>query len=104
MTNAENWLLHYNELKAHIIEHHRLPQKTVVEGRSKLHWWKYQQKKRKAGLLTEEQIRMLDELEQYRSREHTGGRRPKGLQSFMVHGLSLVQGCSASSMRAMLGV
>lgn len=73
--NEESWLLLYNELKAHIIEHHRLPQKTVVEGRSKLHWWKYQQKKRKAGLLTEEQIRLLDELEQYRSREHTGGRK-----------------------------
>lgn len=75
MTNEENWLLHYNELKEHIMLHHRLPQKTVVEGRSKLHWWNYQQKKRKAGLLTEEQMRLLDELEQYRSREHTGGRR-----------------------------
>lgn len=73
--NEDNWLLHYNELKTHIMDHHRLPQKTVVEGCSKLHWWKYQQKKRKAGLLTEEQMKLLDELEQYRSREHTGGRR-----------------------------
>lgn len=75
--NEENWLLHYTELKEHIMEHHRLPQKTVLEGRSKLHWWKYQQKKRKAGLLSEEQLRLLDDLEQYRSREHTGGRKKK---------------------------
>lgn len=73
--NEENWLLHYNELKAHIMEHHRLPQKTVLEGRSKLHWWKYQQMKRKEGKLTEEQCQLLDELMEIRTHEHTGGRR-----------------------------
>ncbi len=32
----ENWIANYDALKAHLMEHHRLPQKTVLEGRSML--------------------------------------------------------------------
>lgn len=75
MKNNEKWMANYEALKAYIDEHHHLPDKHRVEFRGLLSWWKYQMKKKKAGTLTEEQVRMLQELADSRSTEHTGGRR-----------------------------
>ena len=73
--NDEKWLANYEALKAYIGEHHHLPDKHKIENRGLLSWWKYQIKKNKAGTLTEEQERMLQELADSRSKEHTGGRK-----------------------------
>ena len=74
--SEENWITNYEALKVYIDEHHHLPDKHKVENRGLLSW-KYQMKKKKAGTLTEEQERMLQELAESRSTEHTGGRRKK---------------------------
>ena len=75
--SEENWITNYEALKTYIDEHHHLPDKHKVENRGLLSWWKYQMKKKKAGTLTDEQERMLQELAESRSTEHTGGRRKK---------------------------
>ena len=75
--NEEKWYAHYEELKAYVMEHHHFPDRHKIEHRGLLNWWKYQMKKKKAGTLTEEQDRMLQELADSRSTEHTGGRRKK---------------------------
>ena len=86
MSNEEKWLANYEALKAYIDEHHHLPDKHKVEDRGKLSWWKYQMKKKKAGTLTEEQIRLLDEVAGMRSTEHTGGRKKKSLTTEVSQG------------------
>lgn len=40
----ENWHENYQVLHRHVGEHQHLPQKTVVEGRGLLNWWKYNKK------------------------------------------------------------
>ncbi|MGN0283821.1 MAG: helicase associated domain-containing protein [Segatella copri] len=75
--NDEKWMANYEALKAYIDEHHHLPDKHKETDRNKLSWWKYQMKKNKVGTLTGEQERMLQELADSRSTEHTGGRRKK---------------------------
>lgn len=75
--NDEKWLENYEALKAYIDEHHHLLDKHKVENRGLLSWWKYQMKKKKAGTLSEELERMLQELADSRSTEHTGGKRKK---------------------------
>ena len=47
--NEENWMMHYNELKAYTQERGHLPDKHVVTNRSLLSWAKYQRKKIKEG-------------------------------------------------------
>lgn len=74
--NEENWFLHYEELRAHVAQHGHLPDRHTRMN----HWWKYQMKKKKAGTLTEEQERMLQELADSRSTEHTGGRRKNAIE------------------------
>jgi len=73
----ENWQVNYLALRRYVEEHRHLPQKTVVENRRMLNWWKYNKKCRKSGSLSEERIRMLDELKGMISTEHTGGRRKR---------------------------
>lgn len=73
--NEEKWMANYEALKAYIEEHHHLPDKHKAENRGLLSWWKYQMKKKKAGTLTEEQERILQDLADSRSKEHTGGRK-----------------------------
>lgn len=60
--NDEKWMVNYKALKAYIEEHHHLPDKHKETDRNKLSWWKYQMKKKKAGTLSVEQERMLQEL------------------------------------------
>ena len=76
--NEENWKLKYEELKAYIEEHHHLPPKGAPLGvKYLLNWMKYQRKRMKAGLMSEEQIELLETLLDSRSSEHTGGRKKK---------------------------
>lgn len=84
--NEENWLRNYEVLKAYVAEHKHLPDKHKETDRNKLSWWKYQMKKKKAGILTEEQIRLLDEVAGMRSTEHTGGRKKKSLTTEVSQG------------------
>lgn len=69
--NDEKWMANYESLKAYIEVHKHLPDKHKETDRNKLSWWKYQMKKKKAGTLTEEQERGLQELADSRSKEHT---------------------------------
>ena len=71
----ENWMMHYNELKAYVAVHHHFPDKHKVEFRGLLNWAKYTRKKIKVGTLPEEQRLLFEELAASRSTEHTGGRR-----------------------------
>lgn len=73
MKNDEKWMMHYEELRLHVAAHGHFPDK-----HSKLcNWVKYQRKRLKAGLMTEEQHRLFETLAESRSNEHTGGRRKK---------------------------
>ena len=74
MTNEENWLAKYTVLREHVEAHGRLPDKHKVENRGLLNFSKYTRKKIKEGTLSEELERMLQELADSRSTEHTGGR------------------------------
>ena len=72
--NEENWMKHYNELKAYVAVHHHFPDKHKVEFRELLNWAKYIRKKIKAGTLPGEQRLLFEALEASWSNEHTGGR------------------------------
>lgn len=71
--NEEKRLAKYTALREHVEAHGHLTDRHTQLN----HWWKYQKKKRKEGKLTEEQSRLLDELMELRTHEHTGGRRKK---------------------------
>lgn len=76
--NNENWVANYEALKAYIEEHHHLPAKdSGMNAKYLLNWVKYQRKRMKAGLISNEQKVMLEALLQSRSTEHTGGRKRK---------------------------
>lgn len=75
--NEENWMMHYEALKAYIKERGHLPDKHVVTNRSFLSWAKYQRKKIKEGTLDAEKREPFESLLATRSNEHTGGRRKK---------------------------
>ena len=60
--NEENWMMHYEALKAYIKERGHLPDKHVVTNRSFLSWAKYQRKKIKEGTLENEKREMFDAL------------------------------------------
>lgn len=80
-TRNEKWMANYEALKAYIDEHKHLPDKHKETDRNKLSWWKYQMKKKKAGTLAEEQVEMLLKLADSRSKEHTGGRKRRDVNS-----------------------
>jgi hypothetical protein len=71
--NEESWLRNYEALKAHVIETGHFPNKHD----RRLNWYKYNVKLIKQGKLSEDRERMIHELENMRSGEHTGGRRKK---------------------------
>lgn len=73
--NEENWMMHYNELKAYVAVHHHFPDKHKVEFRGLLNWAKYTRKKINAGTSPEVQRLLFEELEASRSTEYTWGRR-----------------------------
>lgn len=70
--NEENWMMHYEALKAYIEEHHHFPVRHITRN----NWIRYVRKKIKAGTLPEEQKCLFEELATSRwMDEHTGGRR-----------------------------
>ena len=69
--NEENWFENYRALRGHVEQNGHFPDKHT----SLNNWVKYQRKRMKAGLMTEEQQRLFQELADSRSHEHTGGRR-----------------------------
>lgn len=71
--NEERWMMHYEELKAYVEEHHHFP----VLHTTLNNWIRYVRKKIKAGTLAEDQRVLFEELAASRSTEHTGGRRKK---------------------------
>ena len=73
MDNRERWYLNYEALKAHVLETGHFPNKHD----KRLNWYKYNAKLIKQGKLSPEREQMNHELEEMRSGEHTGGRRPK---------------------------
>ena len=74
--NEENWMMHYNELKAYVAVHHHFPDKHTTLN----NWVRYQRKRIKAGTLPEEHRILFEELAASRHLdEHTGGRRKKNL-------------------------
>ena len=73
MKNDEKWMANYEALKAHVLETGHFPDKHTTLN----NWVRYQRKRLKAGLMTDEQKRLFEELAASRSNEHTGGRRKK---------------------------
>lgn len=70
MTNEDLWLTKFEALREHVAQYGHFPDKHT----SLNNWVKYQRKRMKAGLMTEEQQRLFLELADSRSHEHTGGR------------------------------
>lgn len=69
--SQENWFENFTALREHVERYGHFPDKhTCINN-----WVKYQRKRMKAGLMTEEQQRLFQELADSRSHEHTGGRR-----------------------------
>lgn len=60
--NETKWLAKYLQLKEYVEQHHQLPDKKKVENRGLLNWWKYNKKLVKQGKLSEEKLRMLQDL------------------------------------------
>lgn len=71
--NDEKWMANYEALKAHVSETGHFPDKHTIGNI----WVRYQRKRLKAGLMTEEQKRLFEELATSRSDSHTGGRKRK---------------------------
>ena len=71
--NEENWRVHYEKVKAHVIEHGHFPDKHTCEN----NWVRYQRKRIKAGIMPDDQMQLFRELESMRSGSHTGGRKKK---------------------------
>ena len=69
--NEDNWFVNYEELKAHVLEKGHFPPKHTRLN----NWVRYQRKRIRAGLMSEVQLRLFEELESMRSNEHTGGRK-----------------------------
>lgn len=60
--NETKWLAKYQQLKDYVEQHHQLPDKKKVENRGLLNWWKYNKKLANLDKLSEEKLRMLQEL------------------------------------------
>ena len=69
----EKWLANYEAVKAHVAETGHFPDKHTIGN----NWVRYQRKRLKAGLMTDEQKRLFEEMAASRSDSHTGGRREK---------------------------
>lgn len=61
-TITEEWLCKYSLLRDYIGEHGQLPDKKKVENRGLLNWWKYNQKRIRAGKMSSEKTEMLNKL------------------------------------------
>lgn len=73
--NEENWLANCEALRQWTLEHRHFPNRAKIEGRGLLNWYKYNAKLIKQGKLAPEREKMIHELENMRSVQHSGGRR-----------------------------
>lgn len=71
--NDVKWLVNYEAVKDHVAETGLFPDKHTIGN----NWVRYQRKRLKAGLMTEEQKQLFEELAASRSDSHTGGRKKK---------------------------
>lgn len=71
MNHEDQWLTKFEALKAHVGRTGHFPDKHTTLN----NWVKYQRKRMKAGLMTEEQQRLFQELADSRSDEHAGRRK-----------------------------
>ena len=62
----ELWQKRYNEMREYILRVHHLPDKKKRENSTLVNWWKYNKKRFKQGLLSEEKARLLKELSDMR--------------------------------------
>lgn len=78
MTKTEdNWYANYEELKAHVLKTgHFAPKHTRANA-----WVRYQRKRRKVGIMPDDQRQLFENLGSMRSNSHTGGRRRKSVIS-----------------------
>ena len=68
--NEEKWNANYLALKEYILAHGHLPDKKKVENRGLLNWWKYNKKLIKQGRLPHEQLLMLQQLNEMRTKSN----------------------------------
>ncbi len=75
----ELWLRKYNEMKEYILRVRHLPDKKKKENSVLVNWWKYNKKRYKQGLLSEEKAKQLKELSDMRlpGQNYFKGKRPK---------------------------
>lgn len=63
----QQWKENYDALKSYVAEHRQLPNKKKLENRSLLNWWKYNKKCMKLNKLTDEQLKLLQQLSDMRN-------------------------------------
>ena len=75
----ELWLRKYNEMREYILRVHHLPDKKKKENSVLVNWWKYNKKRFKQGLLSEEKAKLLKELSDMRlpGQTYFTGKRPR---------------------------
>lgn len=62
MNNDAQWHQHARMLMDFVCQNGRNPSKYKDEERAMLHWLKYNKKRRKAGMMPPERLRLFDEL------------------------------------------
>ena len=62
LTRNELWMEKYHAMKKYLEVHHQLPDKKKPYNHDLINWWKYNKKLAKLGKLSEEKLRMLQEL------------------------------------------
>lgn len=75
----ELWQRKYNEMREYILRVRHLPDKKKKENSVLVNWWKYNKKRYKQGLLSEEKAKLLKELSEMRlpGQTYFTGKRPK---------------------------
>ena len=71
--NEVNWFANYEALKVHVAITGHFPDKHSTLN----NWVRYQRKRMNAGLMSEEQKRLFEELAASLSDGHSGGRKRK---------------------------
>ena len=71
--NEDKWMANYEAVKAHVAATGHFSDKHTIGN----NWVRYQRKRLKAGLMTEERKLLFEELAASRSDSHTGGRKRK---------------------------